>query len=178
LDLKDNHEAYNAVKKFKDYPSQETKKINWDQEEIKAYETGKKECTNNNLYVYNDYYTTYLEPRIEELKNSAADVDLLSSKEFDDYEVFLKSCNELGIKPYVVFMPTNGFYYDYVGITKVKRLAFYDKLSKLANKYNINYLDLRDKEYEPYFLRDVMHLGWRGWLYVDKKITEYYSQSK
>lgn len=175
LDLKDKYEAYKTVKKFKDYPLQKIKEINWNEEEIKAYKTGKKECTNNDFYVYDDYYTTYLEPRIKELKNSATEIDLLNSKEIDDYEIFLKTCNELNIKPYVIFMPTNGFYYDYIGLTENKRLAFYNRLAELADKYRINYLDLRDKEYEPYFLKDVMHLGWRGWLYVNKKISEYYS---
>ena len=177
LDLKDKHEAYQAVKRFKDYPQKEIKEINWTEEDIKAYETGKKECNNNDLYVYDEYYTTYLEPRIKEAKNSNADVDLLNSKEMQDYEIFLKTCNETGVKPYIVFMSTNGLYYDYIGITKEKRLAFYDKLASLADKYDIDYLDLRDKEYEPYFFKDVMHLGWKGWLYVNKKITEHFSKT-
>lgn len=178
LGLKDKHDAYKKIKEFKDEPAQKTRDINWREEEIKSYGLGKKECNNNFFYVYDDYYTTYLEPRIKELKNSAAETDLLSSKEVGDYETFLHTCNELGIKPYVVFMPTNGFYYDYIGLTEDKRLAFYDKLAELANKYEIDYLDLRNKEYETYFLRDVMHLGWKGWLYVNEKITEHYGKTQ
>jgi D-alanine transfer protein len=178
LDLKDKHDAYKKIQEFKNEPMQKTKTINWNEEETKAYELGKKECSNNDFYVHDDYYTTYLEPRIKELKNSLGKVDLLSSEEFEDYEIFLKTCNELGLKPYIVFMPTNGFYYDYVGLDQEKRLTFYDKLGRLAGKYKIDYLDLRDKEYEPYFLKDVMHLGWKGWLYVNKQITKHYSNTE
>lgn len=178
LDLKDKHDAYKKIKEFKDYSLQNTREINWTAEEAKAGEMGKKECTNNDFYVYDDYYKTYLEPRIKELENSATEIDLLDSNELNDYEIFLKTCKELNVKPFIVFMPTNGFYYDYIGLTQNKRHCFYNKLSELANKYEIDYLDLRDKEYEPYFLKDVMHLGWKGWLYVNKQITEYYSKSK
>ena len=109
------------------------------------------------------------------LKDSFKDVDLVNSNEMKDYELFLKMCKQTGVKPYIVFMSTNGYYYDFTGLTKEKRDKFYDKLIQLATMCDFDYLDLRDHEYEPYFLKDVMHLGWKGWLYVDRKIAEYYS---
>lgn len=32
-------------------------------------------------------------------------------------------------------------------------------------------------EYEDYFLKDVMHLGWKGWVYVDEAIDKYYKEN-
>ena len=87
----------------------------------------------------------------------------------------LETFKQTGVSPYIVFMSTNGWYYDYVGLSQDKRLLFYDKLGSMAKEYGFSYLDLRDKEYEPYFYKDVMHLGWKGWLYVNKQITEHYS---
>lgn len=175
LDLKDKYLSYKAVKKFKDNIPNNIKEIDWEKEEKLATDTGKSECTNNDLYVYDDYYNTYLKPNIDSLKDSFKDIDLVNSNEMKDYELFLKMCNQTGVKPYIVFMSTNGYYYDFTGLTKEKRDKFYDKLVRLANMYNVDYLDLRDHEYEPYFFKDVMHLGWKGWLYVDRKIAEYYS---
>lgn len=175
LDLKDKYLSYKAVKKFKDNVPNNIKEIDWEKEEKLAIDTGKSECTNNDLYVYDDYYNTYLKPNIDSLKDSFKDMDLVNSNEMKDYELFLKMCNQTGVKPYIVFMSTNGYYYDFTGLTKEKRDKFYDKLVQLANMYNVDYLDLRDHEYEPYFFKDVMHLGWKGWLYVDRKIAEYYS---
>lgn len=175
LDLKDKYLSYKAVKKFKDNIPNNIKEIDWEKEEKLAIDTGKSECTNNDLYVYDDYYNTYLKPNIDSLKDSFKDIDLVNSNEMKDYELFLKMCNQTGVKPYIVFMSTNGYYYDFTGLTKEKRDKFYDKLVQLANMYNVDYLDLRDHEYEPYFFKDVMHLGWKGWLYVDRKIAEYYS---
>ena len=175
LDLKDKYLSYKAVKRFKDNISSNTKEIDWEKEEKLAVDTGKSECTNNDLYVYDDYYNTYLKPNIDSLKDSFKDIDLVNSNEMKDYELFLKMCKQTGVKPYIVFMSTNGYYYDFTGLTKEKRDKFYDKLVQLANMYDFDYLDLRDHEYEPYFFKDVMHLGWKGWLYVDRKIAEYYS---
>ena len=60
LNLKDKSVSYKAVKKFKDCPTSNTKKINWEKETEIAVETGKSECTNNEFYVYDDYYNDYL----------------------------------------------------------------------------------------------------------------------
>jgi len=175
VNLKDTFQSYNAVKRFKDYPKVEVKDINWDDEEAKAVEMGKSVCTNNSFYVMDSYYDTYLAPGIDAAKNRMQNIDLLASNEFGDYDVFLKTCVQTGVKPYVVFMSSNGWYYDYMGLSREKRHAFFDKLCEITEKNGFDYLDLRDKEYEPYFLMDVMHLGWGGWLHVNKKITEYFS---
>ena len=164
LDLKDKYLSYKAVKRFKDNISSNTKEIDWEKEEKLAVDTGKSECTNNDLYVYDDYYNEYLKPNIDSLKDSFKNIDLVNSNEMKDYELFLKMCKQTGVKPYIVFMSTNGYYYDFTGLTKEKRDKFYDKLVQLANMYDFDYLDLRDHEYEPYFFKDVMHLGWKGWL--------------
>jgi D-alanine transfer protein len=37
-------------------------------------------------------------------------------------------------------------------------------------------VDLTGYEYEEYFLCDIMHLGWKGWLEVDKAIEQYYRE--
>ncbi len=178
LSLKDKYVSYKAVQKFKDYPTESKKEIDWYKEEKIAENTGKSECTNNEFYVYDKYYDEYLKPNIGSRKDSFKDVDLINSNEMQDYGIFVKTCSKLGVKPYIIFMPTNGAYYDFTGLTKDKRNVFYDKLAQIANKHGLDYLDLREHEYEPYFLKDVMHLGWKGWLYIDKEITKYYSQNK
>ncbi|MFQ8600865.1 MAG: D-alanyl-lipoteichoic acid biosynthesis protein DltD [Oscillospiraceae bacterium] len=177
LDVKDLYKAYRAVEKFEGQAQQEVRAVDWAEEMRKAQKMGEDSCHNNDIYVYDEYYTTYLEPKWERLKNSYKNVDLLSSKELSDYETFLKVCKQTGVQPYIIFMPTNGWYYDYLGITKEKRGDYYDRLAELAEKYDLPYLDLREKEYEPYFLKDVMHLGWKGWLYVNEQITKHFEKA-
>lgn len=176
LDLKDKYQAYESVNKFKNEPQRDVIEIDWEEEEQKAQKMGEEYCTNNPFYVQDEYYDEYLKNRINESKNSYdPNLDLCASKEFDDYKLMLEIFKESEVNPYIIFASTNGFYYDYVGLKREKRIAFYDKLQSMADKYNFDYLDLRDKEYEPYFYKDVMHLGWKGWLYVNKQITKHYS---
>lgn len=178
LSLKDRYQAYKVVNKFKNDIIKDTATINWEEEEKKAQKMGEEYCTNNDFYVQDEYYDTYLKEHIDASRNSYdKNLDLCASKEFDDYRLMLETFKEVGVSPYIVFMSTNGFYYDYVGLGRDKRIMFYDKLGSMAEEYGFSYLDLRDKEYEPYFYKDVMHLGWKGWLYVNKQITEYYSRT-
>lgn len=175
VDLKDKHDAYKAIKNFKNEPKQDTKKVDWQYEMKRAQQNGEQACTNNNFYVYDSYYTKYLQPKLDSLKDCYKDVDLCKSKEMDDYVTALKTFKEMGIKPYIIIASTNGYYYDYTGLTKDKRTKFYDQIVQYTKMYDMDYLDLRDFEYEPYFYKDVMHLGWKGWTYVDEKIAKHFS---
>ncbi len=168
LSLKDKHDSYKVVKKFKNHDTPNSKQINWQNEETIAYQTGQRESVEFD----HEMQKIYSKKSEEWYRN----VDLLASKELEDYKIFLKICHELEIKPYIIFAPTNGIYYDFEKLDCKKRLKFYDELESIASSYGFDYLDMHEMEYEPYILIDNMHLGWRGWLYVDKKITEYFSQ--
>ncbi|MBS4989603.1 D-alanyl-lipoteichoic acid biosynthesis protein DltD [Anaerotruncus colihominis] len=41
-------------------------------------------------------------------------------------------------------------------------------------EYGVKLLDLTGFEYEPYFMCDTMHIGWKGWLAVDQALISYY----
>lgn len=175
LTVKDKYQLYQKLREYKKRTDTTVYQVNWEEEYKKAEKQGKESCTNNPFYVEDNYYNTYIKDEIETVKDSMINEKLLS-KEIDDFECFLKIAKQLGVKPYLIFMNTNGYYYDYVGIDRTTREHLYDKLVALAKKYDMNYLDLRDYEYEPYFMYDVMHLGWKGWLYTSEKIAEYFAE--
>lgn len=172
LVLKDKYEAYKFLKVAEE--TQTVKYINWGEAMQKASLQGEEACTNNSLFVYDEYYTKYIAAKLDSLANISKDEDLLSSREIDDFNFLLEMSNTSVIKPYFVFMSTNGLYYDYRGLDRVKRIALYDYLQKETNKWGIPYIDLRDYEYEPYFYCDVMHLGWKGWTFVNEKISKHF----
>lgn len=172
LVLKDKYKAYKFLKVAEE--TQIVKYINWDEAMQKASLQGEEACTNNSLFVYDEYYTKYIAANLDSLANISKDEGLLSSREIDDFNFLLEMSNKSVIKPYFVFMSTNGLYYDYRGLDRVKRIALYDYLQKETNKWGIPYLDLRDYEYEPYFYCDVMHLGWKGWTFVNEKISKHF----
>ena len=52
----------------------------------------------------------------------------------------------------------------------------YDTIEDVAENYGFDVLNLRDKEYEHYYLKDAMHLGWKGWLNINEEISRYYKE--
>lgn len=178
LELKDKYFAYNWLKSLNSSSNDEIVEIDWDKIYANAKKEGKEAATNNDLYVYDEYYTTYLKDTYNDIKGISSKVKLLESNEWGDFKFFLSVCDELGIKPYITVMSTNGLYYDYVGITKDKRDKYYDKIETLANTNGFNVLNLKDFEYTPYFYCDVMHLGWKGWPYVIQNTIEHFSKQE
>ncbi len=174
--LKDKYDSYKWLKSLAKDTSRNIIDINWEKVYYTAENEGKEACTNNDIYVYDDYYTQYLEENWNDVRERDINAELLTSKEWEDFEFFLNVCDELGIKPYVVSMSTNGNYYDYIGIGKGKRNSLYNKIAQLSVEHDTKYLKTDDKEYEPYFYCDVMHLGWKGWPYVLQNILEHFSK--
>ena len=54
-------------------------------------------------------------------KNSHTLDSFASSPEYGDLECFLKICKAENIKPMLIVLPVNGYWYDYTGLTAKKR---------------------------------------------------------
>lgn len=93
-------------------------------------------------------------------------------------QLFLVVCKELGITPLLVIEPVNGEYYDIQRYTKESRAEFYDELRDVLDGAEVDYLDLSGHDYDKYYLRDVMHLGWKSWVEVDRALCEFYGAGK
>ena len=94
----------------------------------------------------------------------------------DDYRFFISVCKELGIKPYIVVQPVNGWYYDFAELTKAQRDQWSETVKKIAEDSDLDVLDLHGYEYKKYFLIDRMHLGKEGWLKVDEEIYKHFNK--
>lgn len=122
------------------------------------------------------YYEKNFGKNLDKMKGRYDYVNLLESREFDDYELTLSVCKDLGIKPVVVMLPAMDKFYNLTGISREERHAFYDKAEKMAKQKGFDVIDLRDKETEKYYLRDVMHLGTKGWVDVCEKLFKKFDQ--
>jgi D-alanine transfer protein len=151
--------------------------IDWDNELDKAIADAKKLTNNNEFGILNDYYKTYIGRKLSQQKNKDKDLSYSVSKEYKDLELLLDLCKLKGIKPLFVHVPLNGKWSDYTGFTKERRDEYYQNVRDIVSRYNnVEMLDLTGYEYDDYFLCDVMHLGWKGWLEVDKAIDRYYHE--
>jgi D-alanine transfer protein len=170
VELKDKGSLYKELVKLPNKNEIKMKEINWEEEYAKAEEEGKMLVTDNEFNINDAYYDQYFKDNIDQYKGFQKDVNLLDSREYEDYELYLDTCVDLGVRPYIILMPTNGLWYDYAGITKEERCVFYAKIQSMAEEKGFEVLNLQDEEYTPYFMFDSAHLGWKGWVRIDEEI--------
>jgi len=139
-----------------------------------AEEIGKEQCTNNEYGVYDDYFTKYIQEDYDSLKDLAVGASYATSIEYDDFRLFLDVCKETEIDPLIVNIPVNGRWYDYTGFPLSDREQYYQNIRNICEEYDVEIADFSDKEYEMYFLKDIMHLGWKGWVYLDEAVYRFY----
>ena len=150
--------------------------IDWAKEEDAALEQGKMQAANNDFTMLDSYYQTYVGHRLSQLEGRDKDVSYDESPEYDDLRCLFEICKAKSIEALFVHVPVNGKWSDYTGLTPERRQTYYEQVREIAAQYdNITMLDLTGEEYTPYFLCDTMHLGWKGWLAVDRAMDEFWN---
>ena len=153
--------------------------LTWEELDAAVLADAEAMCTNNDLGIYDEYYTEYYlkwdEKNRAENKPRATE---WNQDEFADFDIFLSVCGDLGIEPLVVIQPAMGIYYDNTPWDKESRQIFYDQMRAVLDEAGVEYLDLSVHDYDKYYLKDVMHPGWKSWVEVDKKLCEFYGDTR
>ena len=151
--------------------------IDWVAEEASALADAEAATDNNAFGILNDYYNTYIGRKLDVQEGMDAELSYSVSEEYDDLRLLLDVCAFKGIEPLFVHVPLHGAWSDYTGFTAEKRAEYYENVRQIVAEYpNVTMLDLTGNEYEPYYLCDIMHLGWKGWLDVDKALVECFAK--
>lgn len=151
--------------------------VDWVAESEKAEAEAVRMTDNNEFGILNDYYTTYVGRKLAQQKDKDAALSYSVSKEYADLKVLLDLCVLKGIEPLFVHVPLHGAWSDYTGFTAERRTEYYRNVNQVLQGYEqVQVLDLTGYEYEPYFMSDVMHLGWKGWLAFDQAIDRFVHQ--
>ncbi|MBS6007192.1 MAG: D-alanyl-lipoteichoic acid biosynthesis protein DltD [Clostridium baratii] len=152
------------------------KPIDWKAEDEQAIKDAKKRVDGNKYKIDKVYYDKVLKKHLAKMKNIYKNTNLLDSTELDDYKAFLSLCQNLNIEPTIVVMPNSKWYYDYTGLSQEERDKYYDTIANLAKEKGFKAINLKDKETEEYYLRDIMHLGTRGWVDVSERLYKEYNE--
>lgn len=99
-----------------------------------------------------------------------------NSPEFKDLELLVDTLREAGADVDYIIIPSNGKWYDHIGIDKDRRQKIYQKIDKTIVDHGGQTYDMSDKDYEPYVVSDAVHIGWKGWVYITKNIDEHMHQ--
>ena len=72
-----------------------------------------------------------------------------------------------------VIVPMNGRWADYTGFPLVERQTYYQRVQPDGPQQGFQVADFSGHEYDLYFLKDIMHLGWKGWVDVDEAMDHF-----
>lgn len=141
------------------------------------YETAladaKTMCTTNDWGMDDAFYQANIEGRLDRLKDAQVDETFSNQTEYQDFSFFLKVCKEVGLKPLVIVSPVHGEFYDWVGTSQADRQKCYERIKEICAAQGVACEDFSSKEYENYFLHDIVHFGWTGWVAVEEAIYNY-----
>ena len=175
LDTRDMISARGIIDAAQPSTAAKQGEIDWAAEEAAALAQAAEMVTGNEFYMEDGYYSTYVGRRLAQQAGKDAALSYAESPEYGDLRCLFEICRAKQLDVLFVHVPMNGKWSDYTGFSAEKRAEYYENVRQIAAEYeNVTLLDLTGFEYEPYFLCDTMHLGWKGWLAVDKAITEFW----
>jgi D-alanine transfer protein len=153
----------------------EVRHKSWAQLRHEANQMGQRESTNNPFFIINSKYNK-IKKRVPFMRNYNRGGSYGHSVEYYDFQLVLDLLKESGAKPLFISIPVNGRWYDYTGFPKSGRTAYYKRIKHQIEAEGYPVADFSNHEYDPYFLKDTMHVGWKGWVYVDKAIKDFYNE--
>jgi D-alanine transfer protein len=134
----------------------------------------------NNVFGFDDglwncCYRDWVSTQANTLTDKGFTYDLSKSAEWGDLEIALQILRSLGAQPLLLSRPINGVYWQYVGVSKKARKAYYTRLETLARKYNVPVVDFQSHDADQYFSVDPLsHTSRKGWIYVDEILDDFY----
>ena len=154
-----------------------TPNYDWKELQNKYLNDAKVRTEGNDFGIEKRYYASEIQNRLEKLKNSAAKYKYDISTEYDDYALVLQMAKEMGLEVEVVNFPINGKWYDYIGIGPEQRAVYAKKITEITESFGYKIMDLTSKEYEPYYMYDTVHPGWKGWPEVAEEMLKFYEKN-
>lgn len=151
-----------------DLPKVDLKNMNWNDMLQLGEKQGREACTNNEFGIYDEYWDMYVKETYEQGEVEEKRQMFTESVEYDDLKCFLDVAKELDIRVLMVSVPVNEKWYSYRGMLCDE---YYENIRMISKDYsNVELIDMTVYAGEKYFLKDVMHLGWKGWTRVNEEL--------
>ncbi|MEH7106556.1 D-alanyl-lipoteichoic acid biosynthesis protein DltD [Bacillus sp. JJ1764] len=148
----------------------------WKQLAVQADHIGARKSTNNHFYVINSQYN-HIKKMVPSLRDTKEGASYGVSPEYDDFQLILDLLKNAGAEPLFISIPVNGKWYDYTGFPKEGRLSYYNRVKSQIQAEGFQVADFSSHEYDPYFMKDTIHIGWKGWVYTDRAIKNFYQKT-
>ena len=140
-----------------------------------ANNQGAQGTTNNSFNISNSFFRKrLLKNGLKGLKNSQKDFDYTRSPEFGDFELVLNEFAQEHVNVLFVIPPVNSKWAKYTGLSEKMYQRSANKIkAQLLNQGFTHVADLSKDGGKQYFMEDTIHLGWNGWLTMDKYVRPF-----
>lgn len=149
----------------------------WKQLSVMAAREGSRQATNNKFRIINSQYNA-IKKQVPRLKRTRTHSTYGKGLEYYDFQLVLDLLKESGAKPLFINVPVNGKWYDYIGFPKKGLTAYYKRVDKQIRAEGFQVADYSNHDYDPYFMKDTIHIGWKGWVYIDRAIKDFHDNGK
>lgn len=133
-----------------------------------------KQRVSNEFMIDNNVYKGLEKSNIQKLKGLRKDEDYTNSPEYEDFQLVIDVLKDAGAIPLFVSIPVNGRWYDYGEHPAERRQQYYQKMEQILIDADVSYVDFTDHEYDPYFIKDPIHIAWKGWVYIDQALDQFW----
>ncbi|MEB4595422.1 D-alanyl-lipoteichoic acid biosynthesis protein DltD [Bacillus amyloliquefaciens] len=157
--------------------SENLKGKSWSELKTAAAQLGERSSKSNPFYIDDASYKK-IKKKVKRVKGINKGRTYAKSVEYHDFADMLDILKDAGAEPMFVVIPVNGKWYDYTGFPKKGRTDYYKKVTKQIKAKGFQVADLSGHEYDPYFMKDTIHIAWKGWVYVDKAMEQFYKTGK
>ncbi|WP_179394005.1 D-alanyl-lipoteichoic acid biosynthesis protein DltD [Lacticaseibacillus absianus] len=143
--------------------------------EALATAVGRANTRTNTLGIDDQFYRARLAGgRLAKLKGSQRHYDYRFGPEYSDFQLLLTQFARHDIDVQFVIPPINAKWAAYTGLSMPKYRQAVTKLrTQLRTQGFTRVLDLSEDGDQPYFMQDTIHIGWRGWLRMDRTVAPF-----
>ena len=144
-----------------------------------ANQQAERHTSSNRFGIDNNFFRSRL-PRKElwKLRGSQRKFDYVKSPEYSDFELMLHQFAKQHTNVLFVIPPVNAKWAKYTGLSQTMYQKSVAKIKyQLASQGFENIADLSKDGNRQYFMQDTIHLGWNGWVAVDKSVKPFMAES-
>ncbi|WP_438831409.1 D-alanyl-lipoteichoic acid biosynthesis protein DltD [Streptococcus pluranimalium] len=139
-----------------------------------ANRRGKVATSNNTFGIKNSFYRKRIAKDVKKFKMSQKMYTYTNSPEYNDFQLVLSEFAKEKTDVLFVIPPVNQEWAKYTGLSQEKYLrAVYKIKYQLKEQGFDNIADFSNDGDDPYFMQDTIHLGWNGWLALDKVVQPF-----
>ncbi|MDG3131936.1 D-alanyl-lipoteichoic acid biosynthesis protein DltD [Streptococcus suis] len=144
-----------------------------------AITEGQSSTRSNHFQILDSFYKHRLQSKIDKLKQSQTKVSYLQSPEYNDFQLVLNEFAQNKTDVLFIIPPVNERWMIYTGLSKSMYQAAVAKIKYQLMSQGFNHIaDVSEQGGVDYFMQDTIHIGWQGWLELDRYINPFLTEGQ